>query len=79
MNKIASVYKLNNIILENENSKTEFNKQNVLIIEDIKGKRIILDINSGIDITDTYMKVKLNKNSKMKLLFENEMFKNNLS
>lgn len=73
--KIASVYELKNVIIKNTNSDTQFEKQHILIVEDIKGQRIVLDLNNGNDITGTYMIPMLNKKTKMKLLFENEMFK----
>ena len=76
--KIASVYELKNVIIKNTNSDTQFEKQHVLIVEDIKGQRIVLDLNNGNDITGTYMTPMIHKKTKMTLLFENEMFKNNL-
>ena len=72
IDKIASVYELKNAIIKNEMSGTQFDKKHILVIEDIRGNRICLDIDNGNDLTDTLMVVDVDrKKTKLKILFQN--------
>lgn len=76
LDKISSIYKLKNVIIRNENSGSSFDKQSVIIIEDIKGQRIVLD-DLGNDITNSSMKVCLSKNkTKLKCIWKNKKLRN---
>lgn len=53
------------------------NKQDILVMEDVKGARIVLNLTTGVDMTKTYWKPIIVDNNKNKVAkIKQELFKN---
>lgn len=70
---IKSVAILKNIIIEDKRDGNDYlSKKGVIIIEDFDNKRIILDLENNIDITDVdFLEIKIKKRlTKIKYIFK---------
>lgn len=73
INDIKSVAILKNIIVNDKRDGNDYlSKKGVMIIEDFNKKRIILDLENNIDITDVdFLEIKVKKKlTKIKYLFK---------
>lgn len=73
INDIKSVAILKNIIVNDKRDGNDYlSKKGVMIIEDFDNKRIILDLENNIDITDVdFLEIKVKKKlTKIKYLFK---------
>lgn len=77
INEISVVAVLKNVMFYNKQNNESFvSKKGVLIIEDIKGKRIILDLLNMEDLTNMQDKFEIvinRKKTKMKYLYKKEV------
>lgn len=70
---IKSVAILKNVIIEDKRDGNNYlSKKGVIIIEDFDNKRIILDLENNIDITDVdFLEIKIKKRlTKIKYIFK---------
>jgi hypothetical protein len=70
---IKSVAILKNVIIEDKRDGNDYlSKKGVIIIEDFDNKRIILDLENNIDITDVdFLEIKIKKRlTKIKYIFK---------
>ena len=77
MSEINVVAILKNVMFYNkQNNEKKIKKKGVLIVEDIKGKRIILDLLNMEDLTNMQDKFEIvinRKKTKMKYLYKKEV------
>lgn len=74
MNRIKDIYQLKNVNVRNKINGAIYEKQQVLVIERFNGKREIIDLINGRDITDTDFEVDiLKRKTKLKRIFSYSM------